>query len=53
MLYGLMQLQRKVKAEKFLGGLNKGISEKEYEKQMRADTNIAEDYKEYDESGLA
>lgn len=53
MLYGLMQLQRKVKAQKFLGGLNKGISEKEYEKRMREDTNTIEDIKEYDESGLA
>ena len=48
-----MQLQRTVKAEKFLGGLNKGISEKEYEKRMREDTNTREDFKEYDESGLA
>ena len=53
MLYGLMQLQRKVKAQKFLGGINRGISEKEYERLMKADTNTAEDYREYDESGLA
>ena len=53
MLYGLMQLQRKVKAQKFLGGINKGISEKEYEKKMREDTNKMEDNKDYDESGLA
>ena len=53
MLYGLMQLQRKVKAQRFLGGVNKGISEKEYERLMREDTNKTEDYKEYDESGLA
>ena len=53
MLYGLMQLQRKVKAQRFLGGINKGISEKEYEKLMREDTNRAEDCRDYDESGLA
>ena len=53
MLYGLMQLQRKVKAQRFLGGINKGISEKEYEKMMRKDTSRAEDYRDYDESGLA
>ncbi|MBO8453493.1 MAG: NADH-quinone oxidoreductase subunit B [Bacteroidetes bacterium] len=53
MLYGLMQLQRKVKAQRFLGGINRGISEKEYEKMMREDTNRAEDCRDYDESGLA
>lgn len=35
MLYGMMQLQRKVKLEKFFGGLNKQIESKEYEKLMR------------------
>lgn len=53
MLYGLMQLQRKVKAQRFLGGLNKGISEKEYERLMREETNRPEQPKDYDESGLA
>ena len=53
MLYGLMQLQRKVKAQRFLGGINKSISEKEYEKLMREDTNKVEDNRDYDESGLA
>ena len=53
MLYGLMQLQRKVKAQRFFGGVNKSISEKEYEKKMREDTNKTEDFREYDESGLA
>ena len=53
MLYGLMQLQRKVKAQRFLGGVNKSISEKEYEKLMREDTNKVEDNRDYDESGLA
>lgn len=35
MLYGMMQLQRKVKLEKFFGGINKQIESKEYEKLMR------------------
>lgn len=34
LLYGMMQLQRKVKVEKFLGGVNKHISEKEYERLL-------------------
>lgn len=35
MLYGLMQLQRKVKLERFIGGVNKKqLTEKEYEKEM-------------------
>lgn len=34
LLYGMIQLQRKVKVEKFLGGVNKQISEEEYEKLM-------------------
>ena len=37
MLYGLMQLQRKVKLEKFFGGANKQMSYKEYEKLMEKD----------------
>ena len=37
MLYGLMQLQRKVKLEKFFGGVNKQMSYKEYEKLMEKD----------------
>ncbi len=53
MLYGLMQLQRKVKAQKFLGGINKGISEKEYERLMTADINKANEKDDYDEAGLA
>ena len=34
MLYGILQLQRKVKAERFLGGVNKQVSEKEYKRLM-------------------
>jgi NADH-quinone oxidoreductase subunit B len=34
MLYGMMQLQRKVKLEKFLGGVNKQVSSKEYKRLM-------------------
>ncbi|MDR3193756.1 MAG: NADH-quinone oxidoreductase subunit B [Tannerella sp.] len=30
MLYGILQLQRKVKLEKFFGGVNRHLSEKEY-----------------------
>jgi len=36
-LYGLMQLQRKVKVEKFFGGVNKQISHKEYKRLMEED----------------
>jgi NADH-quinone oxidoreductase subunit B len=36
-LYGLMQLQRKVKVEKFFGGVNKQIRKKEYRRLMEAD----------------
>ncbi len=37
MLYGLMQLQRKVRLERFLGDKNKQISTKEYERLMQRD----------------
>ena len=37
MLYGLMQLQRKVRLERFFGGVNKQIGKKEYEGLMRRD----------------
>ncbi len=53
MLYGLMQLQRKVKARRFFGGENRSISAKEYERLMAEDTNKIEDNEGYDESGLA
>ena len=33
-LYGLMQLQRKVKVEKFFGGVNKQVKKKEYRRLM-------------------
>ncbi|MDR0794778.1 MAG: NADH-quinone oxidoreductase subunit B [Tannerella sp.] len=33
-LYGLMQLQRKVKVEKFFGGVNKQVKRKEYRRLM-------------------
>jgi NADH-quinone oxidoreductase subunit B len=36
-LYGLMQLQRKVKVEKFFGGVNKQITNKEYRRLMEDD----------------
>lgn len=53
MLYGLMQLQRKVKAQRFFGGVNRSISEKEYERLMAEDINKAKGKDDYDESGLA
>lgn len=37
MLYGLMQLQRKLKVERFFGGANRQISEAEYEELLRKD----------------
>ena len=35
MLYGIIQLQRKVKVEKFLGGVNKQVKSDEYERLMK------------------
>ena len=35
MLYGMMQLQRKVKVEKFFGGVNKKMSQEEYRRILR------------------
>ena len=35
MLYGMMQLQRKVKVEKFFGGVNKKMSKDEYKRILR------------------
>lgn len=35
MLYGMMQLQRKVKTEKFFGDVNKQISREEYNRLMK------------------
>ena len=37
MLYGLMQLQRKVKVERFFGDVNRQIGRKEYEALLRRD----------------
>ena len=37
MLYGLMQLQRKVKLQRFFGGVNKQIGCEEYEELLRRD----------------
>lgn len=37
MLYGMIQLQRKVKLEKFFGGVNRQISKEEYTKLMQQD----------------
>ncbi|MDR1096723.1 MAG: NADH-quinone oxidoreductase subunit B [Tannerella sp.] len=35
MLYGIMQLQRKVKVEKFLGGVNRQVKKGEYERLLK------------------
>ncbi len=46
-LYGMMQLQRKVKMEKFFGGQNHKMSKKEREEAMNAPivvTNVPEDF---------
>ena len=37
MLYGLMQLQRKVKVQRFFGGVNRQIGREEYEELLRRD----------------
>ena len=37
MLYGLMQLQRKVKVQRFFGDVNRQIDREEYEKLLRRD----------------
>ena len=37
MLYGLMQLQRKVKVQRFFGDVNRQIDRKEYEELLRRD----------------
>ena len=42
-LYGLMQLQRKVKVEKFFGGANKQMRKKEYRRLMEADRLAQQD----------
>ena len=42
-LYGLMQLQRKVKVEKFFGGINKQVSRKEYKRLMEKDRLVQKD----------
>ena len=42
-LYGLMQLQRKVKVEKFFGGVNKQIPKKEYRRLMAEDRRAQKD----------
>lgn len=43
MLYGMMQLQRKVKLEKFFGGANRQISKEEYAKLMEEDLTAIKD----------
>ena len=43
MLYGMMQLQRKVKLEKFFGGVTRQVSKKEYAKLMEEDLTSVKD----------
>ncbi|MDR0349345.1 MAG: NADH-quinone oxidoreductase subunit B [Tannerella sp.] len=40
MLYGIIQLQRKVKVEKFLGGVNRQVKKDEYERLLKAQDQI-------------
>ncbi len=40
MLYGMMQLQRKVKLEKFFGGVNRSISKKQYEAMQKGELKL-------------
>ncbi len=52
MLYGLMQLQRKVKLEKFFGGANRQIDKKEYARLMEQDlTTTKEELNVEEEKG--
>lgn len=45
MIYGLMQLQRKVKLERFIGGVNKKeLSIKEYEEKLKEDSSEKNNY---------
>ena len=37
LLYGMIQLQRKVKLEKFFGGVNRQVDREEYERLLRSD----------------
>lgn len=39
MLYGMIQLQRKIKVEKFFGGVNKQVKKEDYERLMQEETN--------------
>ncbi|MEG2514723.1 MAG: NADH-quinone oxidoreductase subunit B [Bacteroidaceae bacterium] len=43
LLYGMIQLQRKVKVEKFFGGVNHQVSKEEYEKLMQEQITAEKD----------
>lgn len=43
MLYGMMQLQRKVKLENFFGGVNRQVDMEEYNKLMKQDLTAVKD----------
>jgi NADH-quinone oxidoreductase subunit B len=49
MLYGLMQLQRKVKLQRFFGGVNRQIDQREYEELLRRDLTAGQDDLNVDE----
>ena len=51
MLYGLMQLQRKVRLQRFFGGVNRQISEKEYEELLRRDLTAEKNELNVEEGG--
>ncbi|MDR1525269.1 MAG: NADH-quinone oxidoreductase subunit B [Tannerella sp.] len=43
MLYGIMQLQRKVKVEKFFGGVNRQVKKSDYERLMKEEQEASPD----------
>ena len=44
MLYGIIQLQRKVKVEKFFGGVNKQVKKDEYERLMKEQDVLEQEF---------
>lgn len=50
MLYGIMQLQRKMKVEKFLGGVNKQVKKSEYERLLKEQDPPEQEFPEQQDS---
>ncbi len=50
MLYGIMQLQRKMKVEKFLGGVNKQVEKSEYERLLKEQDHPEQEFPEQQDS---